>query len=78
MVYYNLRVLSNSEMQLISCFDLFPDKLDGNRFQGQTKSLHPVFDLRLSSLILNPLWRQVLAPKTCSKYREESENSESN
>ena len=71
-------VTTTSEMQLISCFDLFRDKLDGNRFQGQTKSLHPVFDLRLSSLILNPLWRQVLAPKTCSKYCEESENSKSN
>ena len=73
MVYYNLRNATN--LVFLICFLI---KLDGNRFQGQTKSLYPVFDLRLSSLILNPLWHQVLAPKTCSKYREESENSKSN
>ena len=61
-----------NESRVLICFLI---KLDGNRFQGQTKSLYPVFDLRLSSLILNPLWRQVLAPKTCSKYLVRATNN---
>ena len=48
MVYYNFRVQNCKDSfrntTNLSCFDLsiFLIKLDGNRFQGQTKSLYPV------------------------------------
>ena len=80
MVYYNLRVQNCKDnfantTNLAFWSNCFLIKLDGNRFQGQTKSLYPVDSIyvNLSYLILNPLWHQVLAPKTCLKYLKESE-----
>ena len=80
MVYYNFRVQNckdsfGNTTNLVFWSNCFLIKLDGNRFQGQTKSLYPVDSIyvNLSYLILNPLWHQVLAPKTCVKYLKEPE-----
>ena len=64
-----------SGIQLISCFDLTVFWLNSTETVFKGKQNRPIRLIRftLICLILNPLWHQVLAPKTRVKYLKESE-----